>query len=97
MALHLTQKNLPCFYGVILQKTEILLKKCQTWANCTPACWPWCWSAERRALIFTAPSATAGFGGVEDTNVVGMLYLAEFLRNGFAHELVTAVQQCTPP
>lgn len=33
MALHLTQKNLPCFYGVILQKTEILLKKCQTWVN----------------------------------------------------------------
>ena len=33
MALHLTQKNLPCFYGVILRKTEILLKKCQTWVN----------------------------------------------------------------
>lgn len=33
MALHLTQKNPPCFYGVILRKTEILLKKCQTWAS----------------------------------------------------------------
>ena len=33
MALHLTQKNLPCFYGVILQKTEVLLKMCQIWVS----------------------------------------------------------------